>query len=142
MYIRCRECWGSTWVAPTESGLPRRRLHCAQCEREHRLDNLNSIGTTPAARHTAAVSCAERHELDLPTAYSVLLRLVDLAEAKRHCASLGEAHTELNYDWGFRGAVTAGYLSEAQAIERGNRETYATRLAERHGLPLSLAFSV
>ncbi|MCP3979478.1 MAG: hypothetical protein GY716_09140, partial [bacterium] len=36
----------------------------------------------------------------------------------------------------------AGYLSEAQAIERGNRETYATRLAERHGLPLSLAFSV
>jgi hypothetical protein len=46
------------------------------------------------------------------------------------------------YDSGYQAAVSAGYLSVQQAVERGERHAAATRLAQRHRLPLKLALQV
>ena len=47
-----------------------------------------------------------------------------------------------SYDARFRPAVEAGFLTVRQAIQRGNRRAFAARIAQRHGLPLKVAFEV
>ena len=48
----------------------------------------------------------------------------------------------VEFDPAFRESVVQGYLSVQQAIERGNRDKYAKRLVERHGLSQDLAYLV
>ena len=52
------------------------------------------------------------------------------------------AAPDLEFDPAFRDAVLQGYLSVQQAIERGNRDKYAKRIVERHGLSQELAYLV
>jgi hypothetical protein len=46
------------------------------------------------------------------------------------------------YDVGFIPAVAEGYLTVRQAVERGDRVAFASRLTRRHGLSLDSAFLV
>lgn len=47
-----------------------------------------------------------------------------------------------NYDPAFRAAVKAGRLTVQQAVERGDRQAFATRLANRHGIPMAQALKI
>lgn len=48
----------------------------------------------------------------------------------------------LPYDPGFKAAVSAGHLTVREAIQRGDRFALASKLAQRHGLPMRRAFLV
>jgi hypothetical protein len=48
----------------------------------------------------------------------------------------------VEYDPGFRRAVALGFLSVRQAIERGSREHYVSRIVQRHGLSVRHALLV
>lgn len=47
-----------------------------------------------------------------------------------------------NFDPAFRPAVAAGCLTVQQAVQRGNRQAYATRLARKHGISMARALDV
>ena len=47
-----------------------------------------------------------------------------------------------NFDPGFRTAVDRGWLTVQQAVQRGNREAFATRLSRRHGIPMAQALKI
>jgi hypothetical protein len=106
--------------------------------------------------HAAAQRFAQAHQIDLPSAYSVLLGIatvdqirsgdpVPTAPARGVQAGAAESpggSRKPTYDAGFRQAVAEGRLTVQQAIERGNRNVYASRLAKRHKLPMRLAYEV
>ncbi len=72
-----------------------------------------------------------------------LSQVLDLYDADRapEAPAATEA-TSAKYDRGFQGAVESGRLTVEQAVQRGDRASFASRLAERHGLPMPLALAV
>jgi hypothetical protein len=68
--------------------------------------------------------------------------LEKLRAVERSGGSAGGGLPVVEYDPAFEEAVRQGYLTIQQAVERGERVKYARRLAERHGLELSLAYLV
>jgi len=48
----------------------------------------------------------------------------------------------VEYDPGFRPAIAEGFLTVHQAVERGDRMIYASRVAKRHGLATDVALLV
>lgn len=96
---------------------------------------------------------AGEHEIDLATAYSQLLGIIDTgAGPAPKEQTTGDEPTEVDhsppakpateYDVGFIPAVADGYLTVRQAVERGDRVAFASRLSQRHGLSLDFAFQI
>ncbi len=129
-------------------------LPCASCGRPLTLARAHELGATPSERFERALTFAQEHDIDLASAYSVLLGLVPLSAAarlpiepaepaKRDGAETSAAPAgELSHDPAFGPAVSRGRLTVRQAWERGDRVAYATRIASRHRLPMKLAFQV
>jgi hypothetical protein len=111
----------------------------------HSLARVGELGLTPQDRFDRALGFAREEEIDLASAYSVLLGLMSLEQAHRDPGDSSEplnAERELDYDPGFRPAVAEGRLTARQAKERGDRVAYATQLTLRHGLSMPVAFQV
>jgi hypothetical protein len=111
---------------------------------------------------------AAEHRLDLATAYAVLAGLETLEEALDRTpgsvrptrrsgpgsppgggpkgrpgdGAVAAVDPRLPYDRAFQVAIDSGYLSVQEAIERGNRDSYAEHLSRRHYLPMELALHV
>jgi hypothetical protein len=98
---------------------------------------------------------ASEHDIDLATAYSLLLGIISPAASPvpvpREQATVDEptevdlaqcAKPATEYDVGFIPAVADGHLTVRQAVERGDRVAFASRLAQRHGMSLDFAFQI
>jgi hypothetical protein len=99
------------------------------------LKNATDLGDTPQERFHRAFGYARAHRIDLASAYSVLLGIIPIDQAFPIPAPDA-------YDPGFRDAVTRGFLTVQQAIERGDRVLYATTISLNHGVEMKNAFSV
>ncbi len=156
MYIRCASCKTCTRVV---FGTMHRGVTCITCGRGYSLSRAEELGSTPDERYRRASEYAASHGTDLASAYSILLGIMSLEDAPstrddvpdpsasaakepQPAAESGSKPGHYDYDPGFQGAVAEGYLTVWQAEERGDRVLYASRLAQRHGLPMSLAFLV
>lgn len=162
MYIRCAECQAATWIetlAPGESGLS---LVCKSCNEEYSLLAAGELGLNSEEQHQRALQYAEFNQIDLPSAYSVLLGFMDLDSAKQarderiaeHAEpadpaaaaeaapvplGLEDSTTDGAYDPAFDGSIKAGRMTAQEAIERGDRRALISRLARRHGLTMHVA---
>lgn len=96
---------------------------------------------------------AGEHEVDLATAYSQLLGIIGTgAEPVPREQTTDDEPTEVDpvpaagpatdYDVGFIPAVADGCLTVRQAVERGDRVAFASRLTQRHGMSLDFAFQI
>ena len=135
-------------------------VRCRACGESFSLARVPELGSTPHERYQRALQHSQENQIDLASAYSVLLGNMSLEVAlaigrargpgsmKRATADSGPASEspldleEANYDPGFRAAVSQGYLTVWEAAQRGDRVIYASSLARRHDLPMRLAFTV
>jgi len=98
---------------------------------------------------------ANEHDVDLATAYSVLLGILSpgaspvpapqeqaTIDTPAEAEFVPRARPATDYDVGFIPAVAEGHLTVRQAVERGDRVAFASRLTRRHGLSLDFAFLV
>jgi hypothetical protein len=99
--------------------------------------------------HQDALVLAKGNEIDLPAAYSVLLGVFGLDQARDGCdpslcASNDSADPEPgdDYDHAFVDAIKAGHLTAEQAMQRGNRDAFAKSLVGQHRLPMEQALAV
>ncbi len=159
MYVRCADCKASSWVPPLEDDRPQ-GFECKSCGESFTARADERLGHDPKQQHANARKFAEAHQIDLPSAYTVLLGIAPLERMVREDRpqidapeSVDDALPEpvpvvtggrkrLRYDPGFRSAVEQGYLTVQQATQRGKRDVYAAKLASRHRLPLRTAFMV
>jgi hypothetical protein len=151
MYIRCADCSTTTRVPP---GFQDRGVTCISCGRVYRLERVGELGPTPGERYQRALDYADEHDIDLATAYSVLLGILppgqgpardrrqDTRATPAESAASPKAAAEVPYDPGFISTVAEGNLTLQQAIERGDRVAYASKVARRHDLPMHVAFLV
>ena len=148
MQIRCGGCHGSVWVQIPARTKDQAIVQCRTCSQEYDLGStLERVDV--ADFHQDALVLAESSEIDLPAAYSVLLGILGLDEARDGCdpslcssddtADTGHA---VGFDRAFAEAVKAGHLTPEQAMQRGNRKAFAEKLAARHRLPLKQALEV
>jgi hypothetical protein len=172
MYFRCTDCYAATWVQGTDPSSTSAMLKCRGCGRGFTVQTAGNLDSDPKEQYETALALAEGNGLDLPTSYSVMLGIMTLEHAmnlrergvpaqeidpspeqaaepeaavgtSQPTAEVdGSASSVLEYDPAFAEAVAHGYLSVQQAIERGNRERFAKRLVNRHGLSDSLAMMV
>ena len=144
--IRCGSCHATICLSESPSVVF--VVVCESCSQEHTLPDPSLValmGTPEGARELA-----RENGIDLPGAYSVLLGILTLEQVRdmygtRQPAPAAPAATEVmsaEYDSGFQKAVEAGSLTVAEAIQRGDRTAFASRMAKRHGLPMALALEV
>ena len=166
MYFRCTDCYAATWVHGVDVSGASHTLKCRGCGRGFTVRSSPNLDPDPREQHETALALAQGNDLDLPSAYSVLLGVMTLegalqlrdrgiparevdppasTPAPAAAAASTSSSTQVpvaEYDPAFAEAVSQGYLSVQQAIERGSRDQYAKRLVERHGLTEELAFLV
>lgn len=96
---------------------------------------MSELGTTPTERYRRARAFATEKKIDLASAYSVLLGTIPIDDAVA-------APPDERFDPEFDHAVTEGFLTVQQAVERGERGVYASTLQQRYDLQSELAFLV
>ena len=87
MYLRCSQCHAPTWIRSLVPGTFDSTVACAECDHEHDLSRAEELGRDNKSQHATAQAFADQNGVDLPTAYSVLLGLVDLDAAREHDAA-------------------------------------------------------
>ena len=151
MTLRCRECHKAIWVQPDES-TETVTVTCRECGKRYELGAKSRL--LMESRHLShrARTFAKTSVIDLAGAYSVLLGIMTTEEvralSRKRTSSDDEAidftagARASGYDPAFQPAVDAGWLTARQAKERGRRDTYVTRLRNRHGLSAAAAAKV
>ncbi len=151
MYACCANCLSSTWIEATRPTGEIRTIACGECPQTYVVTHSRELGNTAAEHYRAMVRLANASDIDMPCAYSVLLGVMPMAQAKAIRRSRGQAHSAPeperealpdNLDPDFHRAVREGSLTIRSALNRGSREAFATALVNRHGLPRALAFDV
>jgi len=152
--IRCKSCHGAVWVELESAGAQAHRFACPTCSKEYRVDGGPNASRSEEHLATEARQLVRETQIDLPSAYSVLLgvmtleEVLELGEASAAPSDLpaaappGGGSRSVAFDPEFRPAVEAGLLSPAQAMQRGIRSKYVHMLVVRHGLPDALALQV
>ena len=165
MYIRCADCMASSWIPSLSPGEAAARASCQSCGRSYELHPVAELGQTAREHYRTATQFAAENAVDLPGAYSVLLGIMHLDQA-RLAAELppddeqplaepappprqpppreasAPPRERLPFDAGFTQAVSEGCLTVQQAIERGDRKAWARRISARHGLPMEQALRI
>ena len=151
MHACCANCLSSTWIEPARPTGEIRRVACGDCAQSFVVTHARELGNTAAEHYRAMVRFAHANDIDMPCAYSVLLGVMPLAQAKaiRRSRAEGQPTPEPeakplpdNLDPGFHTAVREGSLTIRDALNRGNRDAFASALVNRHGLASALAFDV
>jgi len=142
--IRCRGCHAAI---PFRGGTEHDRCDCGQVYRLKKPLSKGRLGSLSKR----ARRLARKHDIDLPSAYSIQLEILTLEQVQdvqsrgqllQNDEAASESRARVRYDRGFDKAVEDGFLTPQQALERGNREALSRRLAERHALGVPLAYDV
>ncbi len=151
MYACCANCLSSTWIEAAHLTDEHRFVACGECAQSYRVNHARELGNTAAEHYRAMVRMAHANDIDMPCAYSVLLGVMPLVQAKAISRSRAQAQPAPkpkseplpdNLDPGFHRAVREGSLTIHDALHRGDREAFASGLVDRHDLPKALAFEV
>ena len=82
MDFRCANCLASQWIDRVE---PLRRsdaLECSYCGMMHEANPVPALGSTEGSHYRHTFDFANAVQIDMPSAYSVLLQLVTLNELR------------------------------------------------------------
>jgi hypothetical protein len=90
MYLHCCRCHESTWIRSLVPGLGEPSIKCQDCGHEHDLSRSSELGETGKEQYDLASEFGSTNGVDLPTAYSVLLGLMTLQEARDAAAEQRE----------------------------------------------------
>jgi len=151
MYACCANCLASTWIEPARPNGKIRTVACDECAQSYVVNHARELGNTVAEQYRAMVRYGNANDIGMPCAYSVLLGLMPLAQAKAIRRSRAPAQPTAkpegeplpdSLDPGFYRAVREGSLTVRDALHRGNREAFASALVDRHNLQTELAFDV
>ena len=149
MAIRCGACHRAMCLSEPSHGGGVSVAECARCSQQHMLPDLSLLRLT--ATLETAREVAREHRIDLPAAYSILLEILSVEAVLDTFDSEAEEvpPTEmvsrsraLDLDPAFHAAIQAGTLTAAQAVQRGSRSAFASRLVARHELSESAALDV
>jgi len=88
MYIQCSRCNEPTWIRSLVPGLVDAAVKCPDCGHEHDLSRADELGETGKEQYELATEFANRNSVELPTAYSILLGLMTLQEARDLAAAV------------------------------------------------------
>jgi len=94
MYIHCSRCHESTWIRSLVPGLVEASIKCQDCGQEHDMSRSAELGDTGKEQYDLASDFASKNGVDLPTAYSILLGLMTLQEARDAEAETREKQRE------------------------------------------------
>jgi hypothetical protein len=144
--LRCSNCHSLVDIYLTnQTSYP-----CPECGQEYQFGKPISAGSLENM-HRKARGMAVELGIDLPSALSLLLGLVKLSEvrdilddsppAEQETEETGGARKQ-RFDKAFMPAIEAGTLTEAAAIQRGNREEFARKLVARHRISMDDAEAV
>lgn len=148
MQFRCGSCHSAVWIQTTVRTRRRAIIRCRICLQEYDLNSLLERADD-ADLHQEALALAKGNEIDLPAAYSVLLGILGVDEARDGgdpslCPSgaTTDSSAAVSFDSAFVDAIRTGHLTPVQAMLRGNRQAFAENLVARHRLPLERALAV
>jgi hypothetical protein len=179
MYIRCCDCLSATWIDAIQRDDLVRTTECGECGRRFVLDPIEDLGLCVRNHYRRALSYSNQQDLDMASAYAVLLGIMSLDQAQvlRRARLPEPAPTEQDdpeleleltpaseisdaaaararraradrlplvpdFDLGYGKAIARGHLTVQQAMTRGDRDAFASRLMRAHGLARDLAYRV
>lgn len=165
MYFRCADCLATTWINAIRVEGPQRAVDCNPCGRLWVVQPNKDLGPAVRDHLRPAQHYSLEQDLDLPSAYSVLLGIMSLEQAQvlrptrlahqepsaadlerdmkaAEAASPRRKESVHDFDPGSARAIASGRLTVQQAMTRGEREAYASRLRKRHGLTEEDAYRV
>jgi len=82
VYFRCPDCLASTWLDAAQPDEVGTEATCADCDRKHALNVPAELGGTVRDHYRNLVDFANEHDLDMASAYSVLLGIMALEQAQ------------------------------------------------------------
>ena len=149
MAIRCGSCHRAMCLSESPDRVGVSVAQCVHCSQQHMLPDLSLLRLT--ATLEVAREVAREHRIDLPAAYSILLEILTIEQVLDTYDSKPKEvpATEMDFviqvldlDPGFHAAIQTGTLTAAQAVQRGSRSAFVSRLVSRHGLSESVALDV
>ena len=154
MHFRCSSCLSATALDRVEPVRESEKLVCGDCGESFTVKPTEPLGATLGDHYRRTSRVSTEHQIDMPTAYSVVLGLISVGqlgllrgasedgpgEAGASAAEATEAEQELEIDPAFSAAIAAGCLTKQEAFRRGDRRAYAVGLARRHGIKIDLAY--
>jgi len=173
MYVRCTDCLASTWTEVVQEDRLVDAVECGACGRRAVLEPVEELGCSVREHYLHALDFANGHDMDIASAYSVLLGIMSReqaevlqhsnvapappapaddpvlqleAEAEASPASSPVLSARLplvpDFDLGFTKAIAEGHLTVQQAMTRGDRDAFASRLQSRHRFSEAQAYEV
>jgi len=109
-------------------------IACEFCDATTRVEPSSELESF------ACGSCGKENTLIVQTVLPGTLPHGEVGQPKS--GELAESLLVPDYDPGFEQAISEGHLTVRQAVERGDRDLLATNIAQRHDLPMHLAFDV
>jgi len=96
MDYRCANCLASQWIDRDEVLRHSDTLECSGCGKTHEAKPVPALGSTLGSHYRQTFEFANKMQIDMPSAYSVLLQLMTLNElrADRGSAKPGPAERE------------------------------------------------
>jgi hypothetical protein len=87
MYVRCTDCLASSWFDVVQpAGLVVETVECGECKCRHAVAPIEALGATVGDHYRRVLSFSSQKDLDMSSAYAVLLGIMSLeqAEVLRH----------------------------------------------------------
>ena len=83
MYVRCTDCLASTWIDVVQpDGRVVETVECGECGRRHAVAPIEALKATVGDHYRRVLSFSGRRDLDMSSAYSVLLGIMSLEQAE------------------------------------------------------------
>jgi len=139
LHIRCKSCHGTVWVEHLDAAGQSESIQCKTCGQDYRVEGARWLRSGGRRLAVEARKLAEKHDIDLPGAYSVLCGIMDAEEVRElghrespACRTTPKAlqPTETDgrivYDRAFQPAIDAGLLTPYQAEIRVDSDSGGT----------------
>ena len=139
MYLRCSNCHTPTWIRSLVPGAVEQQIDCAECSESHDLSRATELGQDNKSQYETANRFASENGVDLPTAYSILLGLMTLAEARSADAEQRDAARKAAAPPAASPAVPAAAPAEESSERPKGRDAArsakrSTAVSQPHGL--------
>jgi hypothetical protein len=146
LVLRCDRCRTAVWLTQENP----ESADCSHCKKHYDF-TAQLRGRSMEELHQQVCGLATQLVIDLPSAGSMMLDMLKLTQVQDYLS--GDPHEEspehveepssvVGVDPAFEESIKAGRLGRMEALQRGNREHYATKLISRHGISEDEAYAV
>ena len=146
LVLRCDRCRTTVWLSQENP----ESADCSHCKKRYEF-TAQLRGRSLEELHQQARGLARQLVIDLPSAVSMMLDVLKLTQVQDYLSGdnlekspehVEEPSSVVGVDPAFEESIKAGRLGRMEALQRGNREHYATKLISRHGISEDEAYAV